>query len=108
MIEILTLFSFLLILGLVLVARDWTTTYRLRRRRTYMNRLMGQLTGQPMRRANVVLGDPTEIVTGSGGRQMYVWKGPEQKKIPEAPELLIVTIIADADGTITKAAWESR
>ncbi len=108
MIEILTLFSFVLILGLVLVAKDWAVMYRLRRRRQYMNRLMDQLTGQPLRRANLALGDPTEIVNGSSGRQMYVWKGPEREAIPEAPELLIVTIIADADGTITKAAWESR
>lgn len=108
MIEILTLFSFVLILGLVLVAKDWTTVYRQRRRRNYMNALMGRLEGQPLRRANVALGVPTEIVTGSGGRQMYVWKGPERETIPEAPELLIVTIIADAEGTITKAAWESR
>jgi len=108
MIEILTLFSFVLILGLVLMVRDWAAIYRLRRRRKYMNWLMDQLTGQPLRRANLALGDPTEVVTGSGGRQMHVWKGPERATIPEAPELLIVTIIADADGKITKAAWESR
>jgi hypothetical protein len=108
MIEILTLFSFVLILGLALKAQDWMEAFRMRKRRKYLNALMGRLEGGTLREANRTLGDPTEIVAGSGGRLMYVWKGPEQGEIPEAEELVIVTVIAEADGTVTKAAWEQR
>jgi hypothetical protein len=54
------------------------------------------------------LGEPTELAAGSEGRLLSVWKDPAAGGIPEAAELVIVTIVSDAEGRITKAAWESR
>ncbi|MCX6586857.1 MAG: hypothetical protein NTX13_09810 [Acidobacteria bacterium] len=108
MIEILALFSFVLMLGLVLLAKDWAAAYRTRRRRRYLDALMGRLEGRPLGEANAALGEPTELAAGSEGRLLSVWKDPAAGGIPEAAELVIVTIVSDAEGRITKAAWESR
>jgi hypothetical protein len=108
MIEILTLFSFVLILGIVLLAKDAKLRFQFRRRKRFMDAMMAELEGVSIEQARRRLGEPTEIVSGSEGRQMYVWKGPEAEPIPPTPELVIVTIIADGAGVITKTAWESR
>ncbi len=108
MIEILTLFSFLVILWLVLVSKDALLAWRIKRRRRFMDAMVGRLEGQDLQQAFQLLGYPREMETGSGGTQMCVWKDPEETAIPETPELLIVTIVADAAGTITKAGWETR
>lgn len=108
MIEIFTLFSFLVILWLVIVGKDALLAWKIKRRRQFMDAMVGRLTGQDLQQAFQLLGYPREMETGSSGAQMCVWKDPEETAIPETPELLIVTIVADAAGTITKAGWETR
>jgi hypothetical protein len=95
-------------LGAWLLAReafaDWRRAYRGRR----VSALLAVLEGGPISRAEATLGPPTEIVTGIGGRCLYVWKAPASRDIPAAAPLLIVTLIADAQGLVTQASWEER
>ena len=66
MIEILALFSFVLILGLVLLTKDWAAAYRMRRRRRYLDALVGRLEGRPLgeaRPATGILTPPTSLTS---------------------------------------------
>jgi hypothetical protein len=58
--------------------------------------------------AETVLGPPVEIVNGSGGRSLYVWKDPASRAIPRAASLLIITLTVDAAGIVTHTAYEER
>ena len=106
--EVLFFFVSLFALGLWLFLSDafsqWRTLWRARR----VASLLSSLEGREVAQAEMVLGPPREILTGSGGRSLYVWKGPESRYIPRAAPLLIITLTVDAAGKISHAAWEER
>lgn len=95
-------------LGLWLFIRegmaDWRRWYRARR----VKALLSSLEGRDVGRAEAVLGPAGEIISGSSGRTLYVWKEPVARAIPEAASLLIITITVNGAGVITHAGWEER
>jgi len=106
--EVLFFFVSLFVLGLWLFAREAAGQLRHWRRARRVNALLKTLEGGDIVRAETILGPPVEIVPGSGGRSLYVWKAPEAPEIPRAEPLLIVTLTADAAGRVTSVAWEER
>ena len=106
--EVVFFFLSLTALGAWLLARDAFADWRRAYRGRCVTALLASLEGGGIARAEAALGTPTEIVNGLGGRSLYVWKAPLSRAIPAAAPLLIVTLIADAEGAVTEAHWEER
>ena len=53
-------------------------------------------------------GPPTEVVTGSSGRQLYIWKALSLPGIPSGGGLLVVTLTIQPDGTVAGSHWQQR
>ena len=104
--EVVFLFASLFALGVWLFVREALAGWRQRFRARQVERFLRELEGREVARAEARLGEASEIHRGSGGRRLYVWKGP--RSVPEAGQLLIVTLTVDASGTVTNAAWEER
>lgn len=106
--EVVFFFVSLFALGLWLLLSDtagqWRRFWRARR----VGMLLRELEGGEVVRAEKLLGPPREIVAGSGGRALYVWKDPPSAAIPPAAPLLIITLTVDAAGKISHAAFEER
>ena len=96
----------LTVLGLWLFAREATVDWRRRYRTRRVQALLNRWEGQPVQKAESVLGTPNEVINGSAGRSLYIWKDPP--KIPKAQTLLIITITVDAHAQITHTALEER
>lgn len=106
--EVVFFFLSLFALGLWLLLSDTAGQWRRYWRARRVGRLLRSIEGGEVVRAEQLLGPPREILTGSGGRSLYVWKGPESRSIPRAAPLLIITLTVDAAGKISHAAWEER
>jgi len=106
--EVVFFFVSLTVLGLWLLARDeaevWRGAWRARR----VRQLLRTFDGKELARAENVLGPASEIVNGSRGRRLYVWKDPVARGIPSAASLLIITLTVDGAGIVTHVAWELR
>lgn len=108
MFELLCVVGFIFLLGAILVAKDWKSGLQRRWRGRRMKALIRKFPGREVERAKAVLGAPSEVVTGKGGRRLYVWKNPERGNIPSSPDLLIVTLTVDGAGIVSQATWEVR
>ena len=106
--EVLFFFVFLFGLGFWLITSEALADWRRIRRANRVRRLIHTFEGKEVARAEAVLGPATEIIAGSTGRRLYVWKGPDSKSIPPAAPLLIVTLTVDATGIVTHVAAEER
>ncbi|MBI2688220.1 MAG: hypothetical protein HYX27_18100 [Acidobacteria bacterium] len=106
--EVLFFVALFFTLLLWLFARDAYTDLRRVYRARRVTAVLRAIEGKPVAHAESILGPPDEIVSGSGGRSLYEWKGPATKSIPAATMLLIVTVTVDAAGIVTHAAWEER
>jgi hypothetical protein len=106
--EVLFFFVSLIGLGLWLLSTEALADWRRIRRSNRVRRLIHTFDGKEVARAEAVLGPATEIITGSAGRRLYVWKGPSSNSIPAAASLLIITITVDATGIVTHVAAEER
>ena len=106
--EVLFFFVSLFVLGLWLFVSDALSQWRRYWRAYRVGRLLRSLEGGEVARAEMLFGPPREIVAGSGGRSLYVWKGPDSRFIPSAAPLLIITLTVEASGKISHAAWEER
>ncbi|MFN0105055.1 MAG: hypothetical protein ACKV2U_23595 [Bryobacteraceae bacterium] len=104
--EVVFFFVSLSVLGLWLFAREALGDWRRRNRARRVRALLQTLPGKDLTRAEAILGPAVEIVAGSGGRRLFVWKAPAV--FPEASPLLIITLTVDAAGIVTHAAWEER
>ena len=104
--EVIFFFVSLTALGFWLFAREATVDWRRRYRNRRVQSLLNKWEGQPVQKAESVLGTPNEIVNGSAGRSLYIWKDPP--KIPKAQTLLIITLTVNAQAQITATALEER
>lgn len=103
----------LLILSVVLLCvygllQDVLVHWRNQRRALAMNEELGQLSGKMAWDAEKVFGPPTEIVEGTSGRQLYIWKSLSLPRIPQADGLLVVTLTVNSDGTVADTHWQQR
>lgn len=106
--EVVFFFLSLTALGFWLLTSDAVADWRRIIRARHVRRLMRSLDGKPITQAEAVLGPPSEIIDGAGGRHLYVWKGPDVQSIPSAPSLLIITMTVDSAGVVTHVAVEER
>jgi len=78
------------------------------RRDAALTTLLEPIKGQPIGGAIERFGQPAEVVPGTTGRALYIWRAPPAKRFPSGKGLLIVTLTADEAGTITDAQWVAR
>lgn len=84
------------------LARNWL---RYRRRGRWLDRTITALEGRPVEAAAERLGLPTEVIDGSQGQALWVWKAPPA---PPAPGLVILSLDVNKSGIVTGGAWRSR
>ena len=106
--EVVFFFVSLTVLGAWLFAREALSDFRRRYRGRRVDEMLAPLAGREVARAEALLGRADEVLAGSGGRRLYVWKAPRRPGIPSAAPLLIITITVDGAGIVTHAAWEER
>ena len=104
--EVIFFFVSLTALGFWLFAREATVDWRRRYRARRAQALLNDWDRQPVQKAEARLGPPNEIVNGSNGRSLYIWKDPP--RIPKAQTLLIITLTVNAQAQITATALEER
>ncbi|WP_155121572.1 hypothetical protein [Bryobacter aggregatus] len=66
------------------------------------------LPGQMVWLAERRFGPPTEIVHGTTGRQLYIWKVLSLPGIPTGSGLMVVTLTIAANGAVTDTHWQQR
>jgi hypothetical protein len=89
------------------VVRDLWNQQRDRRRRRWLSRLLPRLVGQPVDEAIAQFGPPFEVLEGAGSR-LYCWKSPPSQQFPGGTGLLIVDLIVDRQGMVTRSSWHER
>jgi hypothetical protein len=88
--------------------QDLVRYLRNRKRALVLSQELGKLDGQPAWEAEKRFGPPTEVVSGTSGRQLYIWKLLALPGIPKAGGLMVVTLTIDPDGAISGTHWQKR
>lgn len=104
-IELLVFFAFFLAFYAVALTRIVRNWLRYRRRGRWLDRTIAALEGRSVEAAAERLGLPTEVIDGSAGRALWVWKAPPA---PPAAGLVILSLDVNASGIVTGGAWRSR
>ena len=79
-----------------------------RRRADVVVHELNGLAGKKAWEAEQRFGPPTEVVTGTSGRQLYIWKALSLPGIPSGRGLLVVTLTIQPDGTVAETHWQQR
>lgn len=87
---------------------DLYKRWRDRKRAIAVGLELSTLPGKMAWEAEQRFGPPTEIVSGSSGRQLYVWKALSLPGIPDGGGLLVVTLTIEPDGTVAETHWQQR
>lgn len=90
------------------IAQDILSNWRSHRRESAMSVELSQLEGKAVWEAEKVFGPPTEIVEGTSGRLLYIWKALDLPRIPHAESLLVLTLTINTDGTVAEAHGQQR
>ncbi len=103
----------LLILSITLlccysIVHDIFGSFRAHRRSNAMDHELRLLPGKKAWEAEQVFGPPTEIVDGTSGRQLYIWKALDLPHIPKGDRLLVITLTINVDGTVTDTHYQQR
>jgi hypothetical protein len=90
------------------IAQEMLLNWRNQRRAMAMGEQLNQLPGKSAWDAEKILGPPTEIVEGTSGRHLYIWKSLNLPNIPKGGGLLVVTLTVGADGSVAETHWQQR
>lgn len=87
---------------------DFYAYWLSKRRGRALDKELHQLEGKKAWDAERRFGPPTEIVHGSTGRQLYIWKSNDLPHIPHSKGLLVVTLTIGPDSEIAGTHWQNR
>ncbi|MBM3762182.1 MAG: hypothetical protein FJW36_18275 [Acidobacteria bacterium] len=90
------------------ILREFLSNRRTQRRANAIGSELSQLPGKMAWEAEQVFGPPTEIVEGTSGRHLYIWKSLDLPRIPHGNSLLVVTLTINADGSVAETHWQQR
>ena len=90
------------------IAQEVLNNYRDNRRAQAMGNQLSHLPGKTVWEVEKVFGPPTEIVEGTSGRHLYIWKAFNLPTIPKGNGLLVVTLTVGPDGSIAETHWQQR
>ena len=79
-----------------------------RRRADVVGHELNDLAGKKAWEVEQRFGPPTEVVSGTSGRQLYIWKALSLPGIPSGGGLLVVTLTIQPDGTVADTHWQQR
>jgi hypothetical protein len=88
--------------------RDLYLFWRNQRRGDFLGKALAALEGQPAWEAEKRFGPPTEIVSGTSGRQLYIWKANQLPNVPFGTGLLVLTLTVGRDSEILSTHWQQR
>lgn len=103
-------FFFFLMIGIfwaVGIGRDLRDRHRDHHRHRWVAGLLPTLIGRPVEEAIAQFGPPFEVLDGSDAK-LYCWKSPPSDYFPTGTGLLIVDLVVDAAGTVTRSSWHVR
>jgi hypothetical protein len=106
-VEPLLFIIFIYFFGLLAFGRAGLRWWRNYRRDRWLWKWTSEAVGRPVDEATAGFGPPFEVYTGSSGT-LYEWKSPPSETLPPGSGLLILYVVAGADGRITHATWQTR
>lgn len=90
------------------IGQELLINWRNQRRATAMTHELSLLPGKMAWEAERVFGPPTEILEGTSGRRLYIWKALSLPGIPHSDGLLVVTLTINPEGAIAETHWQQR
>lgn len=90
------------------IGQELLSNLRTRRRADAMGHELSLLPGKMAWEAEKVFGPPTEIVEGTSGRFLYIWKALDLPHIPKGASLMVVTLTINPDGSVAETHWQQR
>ncbi len=106
--EVILLILSVIILCLFNIGQEVLRNWRKLRRADALGKELGQLSGKMAWEAEKLFGPPTEIVEGTSGRSLYIWKSLSLPRIPKDSGLLVVTLTIGPDGSVAETHWQQR
>ena len=107
MLEPIFFFLFVCTCLLLAYARMIGRYWRDRRRDYWLAGLGRELYGRPMEDVFAQFGPPFDVFHGQG-RTLYEWKSPPSENFPPGHGLLILYVVADANGRVTQVSSHIR
>ena len=102
--------AFILIVAIlygIAVARWAAKARRTRRREVQLNGMLAKLHGKKIQEATRDFGEPSEIVFGSSGARLYIWKEPAGPRLPRGSGIVVITVNVDPADTVTESSWKT-
>lgn len=90
------------------VGQELLLRYRDLKRAEAMGKELLHLPGKTAWEVEKRFGPPTEIVEGTSGRYLYIWKALSLPHIPKGGGLLVMTLTVNPDGTVSETHWQQR
>lgn len=88
--------------------KDLYIFWRNQQRADFLGKALHALEGKPAWEAEKQFGPPTEVVSGTSGRQLYIWKAASLPHVPQGTGLMVLTLTIDPQGGITETHMEKR
>jgi hypothetical protein len=88
--------------------RDLYIHWRNQQRADFLGKALAALEGKPAWEAEKQFGPPSEIVSGTSGRQLYIWKALSLPKVPQGTGLVVLTLTVGSDGGILHTHMQKR
>jgi hypothetical protein len=88
--------------------KDLYIFWRNQQRADFLGKALHALEGKPAWEAEKQFGPPTEVVSGTSGRQLYIWKSATLPQVPAGTGLMVLTLTIDAQNSITETHMEKR
>lgn len=90
------------------LVRDLYIFWRHQQRQDFLGKALLCLEGKTAWDAEKRFGPPTEIVEGTTGRQLFIWKANELPGLPAGQGLVVLTLTVGRDGEILESHFEQR
>lgn len=88
--------------------KDLYIFWRNQQRADFLGKALHALEGKQAWEAEKRFGPPTEIVNGTSGRQLYIWKAASLPQVPQGTGLMVLTLTIDPNNSITETHLEKR
>lgn len=105
--EIVAFFLIVAILYGIAVLRWAAKARRNRQREEKLNGMLEHLRGRKIQEATRDFGEPSEIVFGSSGARLYIWKEPAGPVLPRGSGIVVITVKVDPADVVTEGSWKT-
>ena len=102
--------AFILIVAILygIAVAGWALKARRNRQREIqLNGMLAQLQGRKIQEATRDFGEPSEILFGSSGARLYIWKEPAGPRLPRGSGVVVITVKVDPADVVTESSWKT-